>query len=134
MKYFKLNQKVYHPVYGEGKVISPYLDKYPVSVQFKYKEIAFTEDGREEHKESITLSQTPIPEIVNKPLEDIYIPFTLGEDLLYKSVISKDKSCKGVIIYQDENKIILGIYNISYEDLLKEYEFLDGKPCGKLGN
>lgn len=71
MEYFKLNQTVYHPIYGEGKVIkiSEHID-YPIKVRFKQGDTCFTKDGRLLKTVPITLSQNPIPEIVNKPLED----------------------------------------------------------------
>jgi hypothetical protein len=70
---------------------------------------------------------------VNKPIEeDTYIPFTLEDDLLGMQVISKDKSCKGIVTYQDNEKVIIGAYNITYEELLNNYVIWNGKPCGKL--
>ena len=137
-KYFKLNQTVYHPIHGEGKVISPYLNKYPVSVQFKHKEVAFTEDGREEHEEPITLSQTPIPEIVNKPLEDTYVPFTFEDREFLKGKWIREKGntiWETMIIFINHAKVGVdgGMY-YSYEELLNRFEFVDGKVCGKLAN
>ena len=81
MKYFKLNQTVYHPVYGEGEVIDINLSmNYPILVKFQEDSYTFTIDGKNDVTSSkITLSQNPIPEIVNKPLEDTYIPFTFED-------------------------------------------------------
>lgn len=136
MKYFKLNQTVYHYEYGEGVVTSIDCDNvYPIRVKFSDTTIRFTDKGCQYTDEkSISLSQIPIAEIVNVPLEDTYVPFTFEDDLLSMTVISKDKSCRGVITYQDERKIVIGNYNETYEVLLKDYIFIDGKPCGKLAN
>lgn len=134
MKYFKLNQTVYHHVYGEGVVISTSDDKqYPIKVRFKNHESDFTEDGRRILDNAIVLSQTKIGEIMNIPIEDTYVPFTIDNDLLGQTVISKDKSCKGIITYQDKYKIVIGNYHETYEVLLKDYTFMFEKPCGKLG-
>ena len=134
MKYFKLNQTVYHPIYGEGKVVEGYLDKYPISVKFENYRIDFTQDGRETESSKVTLSQNPIPEIVNKSLEDTYIPFTFENDLLGMKVKYKSTKEKMFITYQSEDDIQCGGLNYSYHNLLEDFEFLDGKPCGKLGN
>jgi hypothetical protein len=132
MKYFKLGQTVYHNIYGEGVVVEINESNYPIGVKFGEKYTTFTFDGRVAKNESISLSQTPIAEIVNVPLEDEYIHFTIEDDLLGMKVISKDKSCKGIITYQDNYKVVIGSYNITYKELLKEYTFIDDKPCGKL--
>jgi hypothetical protein len=136
MKYFKLDQTVYHPVYGEGLVISTKHDfmDYKILVQFEKSSISFREDGSDYHTRAIVLSQNPIPEIVNKSLEDVYIPFTFKDDLIGKQIISKDNSCKGIITYQNKDNIKLSDVFHSYGYILDKYEFIDGKPCGKLGN
>lgn len=135
MKYFKLGQTVYHTVFGQGEVISiNFSEKTPIQVDFGNNYKNFTNEGKDFHYNKTTLSQNPIIEIVNVPLEEEYIPFTIDSDLLGKQVVSKDKSCKGVITYQDERKIVIGNYNETYEVLLKDYTFIDGKPCGKLAN
>jgi hypothetical protein len=135
MKYFKLNQTVYHYQYGKGVVIDVInnVENFPILVIFKDGKVSFTEDGRNLIDEPIVLSQTPIPEIVNTPIKDTYVPFTYENNLLNMQVITKDKSCKGVITYQDEYKIVIGNYYETYKVLLKDYTFIDGKPCGKLG-
>jgi hypothetical protein len=128
MKYFKLNQTVYNRKYGKGIVIGvENTTPYPIKVEFKSTTISFTEDGREYERQHISLSQNPIPEIVNKPIEeDTYKPFTLEDDLLGMLVISKDKSCKGIVTYQDNEKVIIGAYNITYEELLNNYVIWNG--------
>jgi len=135
MKYFKLGQTVYTSEYGEGVVKDinhSEDDGYPILVEFNDIEITFTADGRKFIDETITLSQNPIPEIVNLPLEEEYVHFTFEDDLLGEIVISKDKSLKGVITYQDEYKVVIGNYIEFYKFLFRDYTFLGGKPCGKL--
>jgi hypothetical protein len=136
MKYFKKGQIVYHSIHGVGMVIS--IDdeahtEHPIRVAFYNKtEYNYTEQGKTHFEDKIVLSQNPIPEIVNKPLEDIYLPFTFEHNLIGRRVVSKDTPCKGVITYQDDEKVIIGYYNKTYEELLKEYTFIEGNPCGKL--
>jgi hypothetical protein len=147
MKYFKKGQTVYHHDYGEGVVTNANdaNKTYPIVVKFMSSTLSFTEDGRHSSECLITLSQIPIAEVVNKPIEeDTYKPFTLEDDLLGMQVISKDESCKGILLkytygcgrgivtYQDNEKVIIGGYNITYEQLLNYYTSIDGKPCGKL--
>lgn len=130
-KYFKLNQTVYHPIYGEGKVIAI---NYKITVNFKNSlvNIFFTLDGRKNEKEPITLSQNPIPEIVNKPLEDEYISFTFEDDLLGEYIEHKKDRRKGIVTYQGHAGVYTGDTFISYKDLLNHWQFTDKKPCGKL--
>lgn len=132
MKYFKVNQDVYHASYGEGIVVSDNYNKdYPILVQFQEGRNYFMEDGRQYEDDVIVLSQTPIIKIMNKPLEE-YVPFTFEDDLLGMKVVSKDKSCKAVIVWQDRYRIIIGQYLKTYEDLLRDYTFIDGSRCGKI--
>ena len=140
MKYFKLNQTVYHPVYGEGEVISINHDFMDcrILVKFKKSTISFREDGSDYHTKAIVLSQTPIPEIVNKPLEDTYIPFTFEDRELLRGKWIRSNNHKNtsesVIMYLSETRVATEDSGYSYSQLLEMCEFLDGKPCGKLGN
>ena len=136
MKYFKLNQTVYHPIYGEGKVIDINLSmNYPILVRFQEDNYTFTIDGKNDVTSfKIALSQNPIPEIVNKPLEDTYIPFTFEDDLLGKHIKNKKGDRKGIITHQNKSGIYPGDLFVPYEHLLTYWEFADGKPCGKLAN
>jgi len=134
MEYFKLNQTVYHPIYGEGKVITIIENvDYSIRVNFKQGNTCFTKDGRCVIGEPISLSQNPIPEIVNKPLEPVYEPFTYEDYNLLMGKWIRHKNHKSFlcIIRIFENK--LGTYELlmTYEDLLKDYEFSNGEPCGK---
>ena len=68
-KYFKVGQTVYCAFYGEGVVKSINPDKrYPLEVQFFGENQYYTLDGRVYSNAEITLSQNPIPRIVNVPL------------------------------------------------------------------
>ena len=137
MKYFKLNQTVYHSVYGKGEIIEKIIHptNYPIKVKFKENSCyTFTEDGRLNINEPITLSQNPIPEIVNKPLEDTYIPFTFEDDLLGEYIEHKKDRRKGIVTYQGHAGVYTGDTFISYKDLLNHWQFTDKKPCGKLAN
>lgn len=72
MQYFKEGQTVYHHEFGEGIVtqITNEID-YPVIVKFKDgNEVSFSFDGRLYRDCLISLSQNPIPPIVNVPFED----------------------------------------------------------------
>lgn len=138
MKYFKLYQTVYHPVYGEGKVININASvTYPILVRFGYDDYTFTKNGKHNVNSSkITLSQNPISEIVNTPLEDTYIPFTFEDRELLKGKWFKHKKRKEehLINYFDSKGIKINDEYFTYSDLCIYYEFVDGKPCGKLAN
>lgn len=136
MEYFKLNQTVYHPIYGEGKVdeISKEICTYPIKVLFKdNNKISFTKTGREIADLPVRLSQNPIPEIVNKPLEDKYEPFTYQDrELLRHKWIKHNKLEEECFIHTiDEKGVIIGTDSVYYHELLLHYKFLDGTPCGK---
>lgn len=72
-KYFKVGQTVYNQKYGMG-VVNHYTseDSYPVKVRFAspHDSISFTDDGRQYKADPISLSQNPIPEIINEPIDD----------------------------------------------------------------
>lgn len=133
-KYFKLNQTVYHPVYGEGVI--KYIDS-SLSVKFEETTVYFTLDGRIKHTERVVLSQNPISEIINKPLEDTYVPFTFEDRELLRGKWIKEKGndiWETMVIFINRDKIGVdgGMY-YSYKELLERFVFIDGKPCGKLG-
>lgn len=94
---FKIGQEVYCAIYGKGivKEFDSQLDlQYPMSVSFPIVGVVkYTRDGKYHISGKITLSLTPIPEIVNsfwEPKEGdlIYIePYkgsTIYEDILRK--------------------------------------------------
>ena len=139
MEYFRVNQIVYHPIYGEGQVIkiSEHID-YPIKVRFKQRDTCFTKDGRLVKTAPITLSQNPIPEIVNKPLEDEYEPFTFEDRELLRNKWIKTK-IPGKLTKREEflintiftHGVIGGLEHLDYTYLLNHFTFLDGTPCGK---
>ena len=136
IKYFEENQTVYHYEYGIGTVYKiDEDDYYPIKVKFPpCTQISFTYDGRQYTNEDITLSQHPIQivKIVNKPLEDEYIPFTFEDDLLSKYIEHKKDRRKGIVTYQGHAGVYTGDTFISYKDLLNHWQFIDKKTCGKL--
>ena len=77
--YFEVGQTVYSSMYGEGIVtyILGNHETYPILVDFNNKttRISYTLEGRRTLDEKITLSQSPIPPIINTP----FIKFEEGE-------------------------------------------------------
>lgn len=59
------------------------------------------------------------------------IPFDYNDDLVGKVVKHKKIESKSLIVTQDAGGLTITSYSIDYFDLLKDYTFLDGKPCGK---
>ena len=77
--YFEVGQTVYSSMYGEG-IVNSILgnhETYPILVDFNNKttRISYTLEGRRTLDEKITLSQSPIPPIINTP----FIKFEEGE-------------------------------------------------------
>ena len=68
--------------------------------------------------------------VKEQPKEPEYVPFTFedAEHLIGKPVKHKKDSWVEVITYCNENETS----SCMYEDLLRDYTFLDGSPCGKL--
>jgi hypothetical protein len=137
MKYFKLNQTVYHYEYGKGVVIDVInnVENFPILVIFEDGKESFTEDGRNLIGDPIVLSQTPIPEIVNVPLEEEYVPFTFEDRELLRGQWVRGKLSKEefMIIYIGHLKVEVNGNYYTYQHLFEVFEFIDGKPCGKLG-
>ncbi len=134
MKYFKLGQTVYHQVYGKGEVILSAKvtnEIYPIIVKFMSYTVSFTLDGRENKNESITLSQNPIPKIINVPLGDTYVPFTFEDRELLRGKWVSRKIIKGefMIIYIGILKVGLDGNYYTYQELFNDFEFIDLKPC-----
>ena len=68
-----------------------------------------------------------------KPKAEI-IPFDYSDDLVGMVVIAKydEMPSKKMVVFQHESGV--GFYNdefILYSELLENYTFLDGSPCGK---
>jgi hypothetical protein len=83
MKYFEVGQTVYHQGLGEGLVVDYYRTGVcPIIVEFKRRVICtFTEDGKMFIEGPVTLSQNPIPPIVNTFINE----FKQGELVWVKS-------------------------------------------------
>jgi len=62
-----------------------------------------------------------------------YVPFTFEDAELFMNrvVIAKDKSCKAVITYSDDEGVLLHSVEKSYKYLFERFTFPDGSPCGK---
>lgn len=77
--FFEVGQIVYCAIYGKGLVVRVTPDgesKHPISVKFEKEGIgtrSYTYDGKYNSDGRITLCQTPIPEIVNKPIVKLEI-------------------------------------------------------------
>jgi hypothetical protein len=131
MKYFKDGQTVYHSIYGQGVVISTSHSKdFPIFVDFGDNAASFTNEGCEHIDEPITLSQNPIPEIVNVPLEEL-VPFTFEdrELLIGQWVREKISEEESIITYMSNKGFCVNDY--TYEELFNYFEFIDGKTCGR---
>ena len=135
MKYFKEGQTVCHYLYGKGVVCRVYeFGDYPVVIEFEDCKITFTTDGRQVIDEKITLSQNPIPKIINVPLEEEYVPFTFEDREFLRGQWVRRKVSKEefMIIYLGQLKVGLDGNYYTYQELFGDFEFIDGKPCGKL--
>jgi len=135
MKYFKEGQTVYHQIYGKGVVTNANFENesYPIMVKFMTSTVSFTEDGRQYGGHPISLSQNPIPKIVNIPLDE-HIPFTFEDKELLKGKWIKHKTDSSHILINYISDTTVGIDGsyYTYEELFRDFEFIDGKPCGKL--
>lgn len=135
MKYFEEGQTVYHYEYGQGVVTKISNCKYyPIVVQFEKDTITFTEDGGRFVDGEVTLSQNPIQRIVNVPLEDTYVPFTFEdiESIKAKWIKHKRDSSHILINYISDTTVGIDGNYYTYEELFNNFEFVDGKPCGKM--
>jgi hypothetical protein len=68
--------------------------------------------------------------------EPIYVPFTFedAKDLIGKAVIKKGVTLVKQIIVVNSNEVGFDANNVSFENLLDLYTFIDGSPCGKIQN
>jgi hypothetical protein len=137
MKYFKLNQTVYHHEYGQGVVTKiSNCEEYPITVEFSSCTLTFTNEGCRQTYKPITLFQNPIPKMVNIPLEGEYIRFTFEDEELLKGKWIKHKRDSSHILINYISDTTVGIDGnyYTYEELFNNFEFVDGKPCGKIKN
>ena len=93
-------------------------------IQYRYKSGDWTDTPNP--------SWHPLHEYRIKP-KPKYVPFTFKDAELFMNrvVIAKDKSCKAVITYSDNEDVLLGTVVRNYKHLFENYTFLDGSPCGK---
>jgi len=132
MKYFKLGQTVYHYEYGQGVITKiSNCAYYPITVKFKNYTLTFTVDGRRIFDGTTTLSQTQIAKVVNVPLDE-YVPFTFEDKELLKGKWIKHKRDSSHILINYISDTTVGIDGsyYTYEELFRDFEFIDGKPCG----
>ena len=61
------------------------------------------------------------------------VPFTFEDSLCGKVIVTKDNNNKALIIGQMQDGVYTGTRTIvtKYSELLKNFEFEDGSPCGK---
>lgn len=134
MKYFKEGQTVYHYLYGKGVVYRVYeFGDYPVVIEYEDCKITFTTDGRQVIDEPITLSQNQIPEIVNVPLEENCVPFTFEDRELLRGQWVREKISEeeSMITYVSNKGVCINGSYYTYEELFRDFEFIDGKTCGR---
>ncbi len=139
MKYFKIGDQVLSKTFGMGTVVDTtenyYIETYPVGVQFDKGTVRwFTLEGRFISDKEIDLYQLDkVTFQENEEIKDEYIPFTYEDYNLLMGKWIRHKNHKSLlcIIRIFETKI--GTYEefVTYEGLLKNYEFSSGEPCGK---
>lgn len=114
-RYFYVGQTVYHYRFGKGVVVTLNNEgKYPIKVLFeKTGQYTFTTDGRFDVTDPIvSLSQNPIPEIINQPLPEMP-DLKEGDVVLYWLNDKKDDGGIGIFVkyvYGDENPFKISDY------------------------
>lgn len=85
MAFFKEGQTVYCALFGKGVVqqITKDID-FPIEVEINGKTKSYTSDGRYQKNYLTTLSQKPIPEIVNKHLPEFNLTFAEAMEAVYE--------------------------------------------------
>lgn len=68
--------------------------------------------------------------------EPKYVPFTFedAKDLIGKAVKSEELVCIITSIDDEGNMFFGGQSHFDFKELLNDFKFLDGTPCGKLEN
>ena len=139
MRYFKIGDSVLSKTYGLGVVVNIKEEYdsilYPVGVQFDIGAIRwFTLEGRFIPDKEIDLYQLDkVTFQENEEIKDEYIPFTYEDYNLLMGKWIKHKNVEEIlaIVSVQKNSIITGESYVTYENLLKYYEFSNGEPCGK---
>lgn len=109
-RYFKKDQIVYTHSFGTGIVTSIDEDsnnEYPVTVKFYNDDDSsrtFTHDGRFAISEHVTLSQTPLTEVINTPISefkkgDIVVAIPAGEKAPQLAIYDSYTHKHNVIIF-----------------------------------
>ncbi len=140
-KYFKAGDEVFSKRYGIGEVIVIFSDKwgedYPIEVKFNNLNYTYNYDeiGRlnklDKEIDLYQLDKVTFQE--NEEIKDEYIPFTYEDYNLLMGKWIKHKNVEEIlaIVSVQKNSIITGESYVTYENLLKYYEFSNGDPCGK---
>ncbi len=139
-KYFKAGDEVFSKRYGIGEVISSSSNRlgkdYPIEVKTETgANLMFTEDGKTypTNKEIDLYQLDKVSFQENEKIKDEYIPFTYEDYNLLMGKWIKHKNVEEIlaIVSVQKNSIITGESYVTYENLLKYYEFSNGDPCGK---
>ena len=141
-KYFKVGDEVISKRFGKGVVIHIYSgnwgEHYPIEVKFENFNYSYNYD------ETGKLSKLPSAEIdlyqidkvtfqEKEEIKDEYIPFTYEDYNLLMGKWIKHKNSKVLLCIIRIYETKIGTYEefVTYEGLLKNYEFSNGDPCGK---
>lgn len=143
-KYFKIRDEVFSKRFGKGVVITTSSNRlgkdYPIEVKTDTgANLMFTEDGKTypTNKEIDLYQLDKVTFQENEEIKDEYIPFTYEDRELLKGKwigLKNNKVWEAEIVFINNHKIgvlVNSVTYISYEDLLKDYEFSNGELCGK---
>src|SRR5574343_1962357 len=137
MRYFEVGQIVWCAIWGKGIVKSinnTDNPQYPIVVHFNPPAFGeYTIDGRYFESGRITLSHTPIPEIVNQPLPEFNLSYAeaLKEVMINNKKITCELWDKSVYIYLKDNHIVIQCgsircnYNISKNEFEAKWKIID---------
>lgn len=128
-KYFQVGDVVFSQTFGKG-IVTSIEEKaiYPLTVRFEGY-ISFTIDGRYDYKYPIGLSKVPLPEIVNKPIEEFTLSFHEAMVELFGN--GKEVSCEskqGFTFHTDTEGEILSVYESTiYSGIFINQEMYESK-------
>ena len=139
-KYFKVRDSVFSKRFGKGIVITTSSNRlgkdYPIEVKTDTgANLMFTEDGKTypTNKEIDLYQLDKVTFQENEEIKDEYIPFTFEDYNLLMGRWIKHKNYKSLLCIIRILETKIGTYEefVTYEGLLKNYEFSNGEPCGK---
>lgn len=135
--FFKENQTVYCAVNGKGFVESISDDKknlYPVYVQFDSgRGENYTLEGRMVSNGKISLSQNPIPEIINTPLPEFTLSFAEameevknGKKVQREDWVDVYVYCKEPVLpFEKVTKLVTQTHTITAFDITSKWRIVD---------